>query len=44
MLFLASEALNTNGEVSLEEPDNMKGHDFIDNLDISTLDLKHKEH
>jgi len=43
-LFLASEQLNLNGEVLSEEPDSMKGHNFIDDIDISTLDLKHKEH
>ena len=44
LLFLASEQLNLNGEVLGEEPDSMKGHNFIDDIDISTLDLKHKEH
>ena len=44
MLFLASEQLNVNGEVIGHEPDTFKGEDFIDNVDINTLDYKHKEH
>ena len=44
MLFLASEQLNTNGEVWANEPDSMKGVNFIDEIDVTTLDYKHKEH
>ncbi len=44
LLFLASEQINTNDVVFKEEPDSMKGHDFIDKVDITTLSYKHKEH
>ena len=43
MLFLASEQLNDSSIVSKEEPDTMKGHNFIDNIKINELDSKHKE-
>ena len=48
MLFLASEQLNTNGEVWTHEPDktsdmSFKGENFIDDLDVSTLDYHHRE-
>lgn len=43
MLFLASEQVNDSSIVSLEEPDTMKGHNFIDNIKINELDSKHKE-
>lgn len=44
MLFLASEQLNDSSIVSLEEPDTMKGHNFIDNIVVSELDSVHREH
>ena len=43
MLFLASEQLNGEDIVVSHEPDNMKGENFIENVDVSTLDRKHKE-
>lgn len=43
MLFLASEQLNGDDVIS-HEPDSMKGENFIYDLDISTLDYKHKDH
>jgi len=43
MLFLASEALNPKDVVFLEEPDTLKGNHFIEDLDISKLDYKHRE-
>lgn len=43
MLFLASEQLNDSSIISKEEPDTMKGHNFIDNIEINELDSKHKE-
>lgn len=42
MLFLASEQLN-DSIVFEHEPENMKGKNFIDNIDVSLLDNKHKE-
>ncbi len=49
MLFLASEQLNDSNILSYEEPDEsldleFKGKDFIDNIDVSKLDYKHREH
>lgn len=43
MLFLASEQLNDSSIVYKEEPDTMKGHDFIDDVDVCSLDEKHRE-
>lgn len=43
MMFLASEQLNDDTIVISHEPDNMKGSDFIENIDINSLDYKHKE-
>ncbi|MCR5112510.1 MAG: tRNA (cytidine(34)-2'-O)-methyltransferase [Acholeplasmatales bacterium] len=48
MLFLASEQLNTNGEVWSHEPDktedmSFKGENFIDDLDVTKLDYHHRE-
>ncbi|MBQ9520693.1 MAG: tRNA (cytidine(34)-2'-O)-methyltransferase [Acholeplasmatales bacterium] len=43
MLFLASEAINDESVVFYHEPDSMKGENFIDNIDVKTLDRKHKE-
>lgn len=44
MLFLASEQLNSKDVVITHEPDTLKGTDFIDNVDVSKLDYKHKEY
>lgn len=44
LLFLASEQLNGEGIVFTHEPDSMKGENFIDTIDVSTLAYKHKEH
>lgn len=44
MLFLASEQLNSSDVVIGHEPENKKGENFIDNIDISSLDDKHREH
>lgn len=43
MLFLASEQVNDNNTVFMDEPDSMKGKDFIEKVDINLLDYKHKE-
>lgn len=43
MLFLASEALNPKDIVLGEEPDIFKGKNFIDTVDIETLDEKYKQ-
>ena len=43
MLFLASEAINPKDVVFLNEPDTLKGENFIENLDVSKLDYKHRE-
>ena len=43
MLFLASESLE-NAAVISHEPDTMKGEFFIDQIDVNTLDNKHREH
>ena len=43
MLFLSSEQINPKDVVFLDEPDVLKGKNFIENVDISTLDYKHKE-
>lgn len=42
LLFLASEQIN-DLDLYSEEPDTLKGHDFLKNLDISTLDDIHRE-
>lgn len=42
MLFLASEQLNSSDIVIGHEPDSMKGEDFIETVDISSLDEKYK--
>ena len=44
MLFLASEAINTSDVVFLNEPDSMKGEHFIEEVDVNTLDYKHREY
>jgi len=44
LLYLASEALNPADVVFKDEPDTMKGKNFIENVDINTLDYKHREH
>lgn len=44
MLFLASEQLNDSSIVFMHEPDSMKGENFIDNLDLTELDLVHREY
>ena len=41
---VASEALNPNDVVFLNEPDTLKGENFIENVDINSLDYKHREH
>ena len=43
MLFLASEQVNDSNTVFMDEPDSMKGKDFIEKVDINMLDYKHKE-
>ncbi|MCI5582484.1 MAG: tRNA (cytidine(34)-2'-O)-methyltransferase [Anaeroplasma sp.] len=43
MLFLASEQVNDSNTVFMDEPDSMKGKDFIEKVDINLLDYKHKE-
>ena len=44
MLFLASEQLNDESVVVTHEPDNMKGENFIDDLDLKELDIVHREY
>ena len=44
MLFLVSEQLNPKDIVITHEPDTLKGENFIDDIDISKLDYKHKEY
>ncbi|MBQ7640835.1 MAG: tRNA (cytidine(34)-2'-O)-methyltransferase [Acholeplasmatales bacterium] len=44
MLFLASEAINTSDVVFLNEPDSLKGEHFIEEVDVNTLDYKHREY
>jgi hypothetical protein len=49
MLFLASEQLNDDSVVLTHEPDEsndleFKGENFIDNVDVSKLDYKHREY
>ena len=44
MLFLASEQLNDESVVISHEPNTMKGENFIENVDVTSLDRKHKEH
>lgn len=44
LLFLASEQVNTADVVFSHEPDSMKGEHFLETLDVSGLDYKHKEH
>lgn len=44
MMFLASEQVNGPDVVITHEPDSMKGERFLETVDISTLDYKHKEH
>lgn len=44
MLFLASEQLNDETVVVTHEPDTMKGENFIDSIDVDTLDDKHREY
>ena len=43
MMFLASESLNKDIVID-HEPDNMKGENFIDDINISELDSKHREY
>ena len=43
MLFLASEQLNSSDIVIGHEPDTQKGENFIDNIDLETLESKYKE-
>ncbi len=43
MMFLASEQLNGDDVVLRHEPDSMKGENFIDNIDVSSLDDVHRE-
>ena len=44
MLYLASTALNSKDIIFDHEPDTLKGENFIDDLDLSTLDRHHLEH
>ena len=44
LLYLASEALNPADVVFKDEPESMKGKNFIENVDINSLDYKHREH
>lgn len=44
MLYLASTALNSEDIIFDHEPDTLKGENFIDNIDLSTLDRHHLEH
>ena len=49
MLFLASEQLNGNDVIFKNEPNasedlTFKGDDFIENVDVSKLDYKHREY
>ncbi|MCR4660884.1 MAG: tRNA (cytidine(34)-2'-O)-methyltransferase [Clostridia bacterium] len=43
MLFLASEQVNSEGVTFSNEPESMKGKDFLENVDISKLDTFHKD-
>lgn len=43
LLFLASEQINVNGEVFLDEPESMKGKDFLENVDVNLLDSFHRD-
>lgn len=44
LLYLASEALNPADVVFKDEPESMKGKNFIENVDVNSLDYKHREH
>ena len=44
LLYLASEALNPADVVFKDEPESMKGKNFIENVDINSLDYKHREY
>lgn len=44
LLYLASEALNPADVVFKDEPESMKGKNFIENVDLNSLDYKHREH
>ena len=45
ILFISSscETFNDSNTVFMDEPDSMKGKDFIEKVDINMLDYKHKE-
>ena len=44
LLYLASEALNPADVVFKDEPESMKGKNFIENVDVNSLDYKHREY
>ncbi len=44
MLYLASEALNDKDVVFKDEPESLKGSHFIEDVNLDTLDYKHKEY
>ena len=44
MMFLASEQLNSHEIVVDHEPDTMKGENFIDNINVASLDDVHREY
>ena len=44
LLYLASEALNPADVVFKDEPESMKGKSFIENVDVNSLDYKHREY
>ncbi len=43
MLFLASEQVNPHDIVITHEPERFKGEDFIDNINVDTLDDVHRD-